>query len=134
MIIDIENVFSEHQAVTATAASTNVVDLGAKPNQVQADVEKGRMSLLVQITEAFDNLTDLKISFETDDAENFGTAEEVASKTVVLADLTLGKKVYMAIVPGLKRYIRMNYTVNGVAPTVGKVYSALVFDDQLNGV
>ena len=62
MIIDKTNMFSEEQAVTATAASANIVDLG-----VSRDVGRGTgVPLLVQVTEAFDELTSLTVTVQTE--------------------------------------------------------------------
>lgn len=78
-IIDNTLVFSDGQAITADARSTNVIDLGAPGTPVYAtaalvrDVGKGGdIPLEVLVTEAFDNLTSLQIRVEVDNDVAFG--------------------------------------------------------------
>ena len=47
MIIDKQNLFSDDQAITVTADSTNVIDLGADDSKIQAINEKGGVELWV---------------------------------------------------------------------------------------
>lgn len=136
MIFDKTNLFSDAQAITATAASTNVIDLGAADTPVHGaaaigrDLGKGnKVGLHVQCVEAFDNLTSLKITLQKDTVENFASAETVIEVTVLLADLVAG---YVLPVPALprgtdQRYLRMYYTVTGTAPSAGAITAGLVF-------
>lgn len=140
MIFDKENLFSDAQAITATAASTNIIDLGATGTVVGAsaavvrDIGKGRpLPLRVQVTEAFNTLTSLKVDIEVDDNASFSSARVVDTQTILLAGLTLG-----AVFEGLKhvpvgvneRYVRLNYTVAGAAPTLGKITAGIVAGHQ----
>lgn len=138
MIFDLQSMFSDQQAVTATAASTNVIDLGVAqtPQHAKAaitrDVGRGRpIPVVVQVTEDFDALTSLTVALEVDDDEDFGTAEVVQSVVVVLADLVAGKRIAPFYLPkGTdKQYARMNYTVTGDNATVGKITAGLVFGE-----
>lgn len=128
MIIDAETKFSEGQAVTATAASTNILDLGA------AGAGTGEpITLLVQVSEAFNNLTTLTVTIETDDNTSFSSPKVAASSPdVALADLVKGYKFpsLPAFPEGLERYVRMKYTVAGTAPTTGKVDAFVAVDRQ----
>jgi ACR3 family arsenite efflux pump ArsB len=81
MIIDQTNVYSDSQAITATAASTNIVDVGAAGTAfgaaaaVARDIGKAtEIPLYLSVTEAFNNLTSLKVSFQTDNYTVTGTA------------------------------------------------------------
>ncbi|WP_422096889.1 Bbp16 family capsid cement protein [Variovorax sp.] len=134
MILDNQNLFSDDQAITATAASTNVIDLGPtgtvprSPSALTRDISKGTdIPLLVQVTEAFNNLTSLAVAVQTDSDSAFGSATTLYTQTVVLADLTAGKRIALKTLPyGLtKRYVRLNYTVTGTAPTTGKVTAGI---------
>lgn len=134
MILDERVLLSDQQAITATANSTNVIDLQAlgityDQVQLQRKLGKGQMiPFLVQVTEDFDNLTDLEFIFQTDDDEAFGSATDVLSIVVPLASLVAGYILPMDKLPReiRERYFRMRYVVNGVAPTAGKVTAGIV--------
>lgn len=139
MIFDKESMFSDQQAITGSAVSESVIDLGAPGTPMHAagaitqDLGRGRdMAVRIQVTEDFNTLTSLKIAVEVDDAEGFGSAEEVASVSVALADLKAGYVTPIAYMPrGVdKRYVRLNYTVTGTDPTTGKVTAGLVFGNE----
>lgn len=128
MILDKQTLLSDAQAITATAASTNLIDLG-----VARDIGKGKeIPLLIQVVESFNNLTSLKIDIETDDNSGFASAKVVASHTAVLADLVAGFIVPLDKVPrGTKeRYVRLNYTVTGAAPAAGKITAGVTMGIQ----
>lgn len=135
MIFDAQALFSDAQAITATAASTNIIDLGAPgtPKHAAAamtqDIGRGRpVPLRVQVVEAFNNLTSLAIAVQVDDNSAFSSAKTVQTVTVLLADLVAGKVVLPEYVPrGTdERYMRLYYTVTGTAPTTGKITAGLV--------
>lgn len=130
MYLDTQALFSDAQAITATAASTNIYDTFAEGR----DISNGEpLRLLIQVTEDFDNLTSLKVDVETDDNEAFSSATVLQSSTVVLADLKAGKRFPIAFSPeGNERYIRLNYTVAGTPPAAGKVTAGFVMDVQSN--
>jgi len=141
MIFDSTNLFSDQQAITATAASTNVIDLGATDtpqhaaNAITRDIGKGRpIDFRIQVTEDFDSGADdgtLTITLQKDTVEGFGSAETVV-ETVAFAeaDLVAGYVIPLQWVPrgANQRYIRLNYTVAGSGNfTAGKVTAGLVF-------
>lgn len=133
MILDKENLFSEDQAITVTAVSTNVIDLGADNARVQLNNEKN-VDVLVQVTEAFASGTSVKATLQADDDEAFGSAVTVVESAVIAAAaLVAGYQFKIGALPRLgsadKRYLRMNYTVVGTF-TTGKITAGLVFDRQ----
>jgi hypothetical protein len=143
MIVDNTLVYSDSQPITATAASTNVVDVGAAGTPFGAAAAMSRdigkaseIPLYVSVTEAFNNLTSLKIDFQSDDAIGFGTANNVvASRTYALAELTLGARLpFPSEIPEgtTGRYTRLNYTVTGTAPSTGKIFASVVAGRQTN--
>ena len=84
MIMDRTGLFSNAQAITADAASTNIVDLGATGTVYGAasamvrDVGPGReIPLSVTVVETFTNLTSLAIHVEVDDNSSFSSAKTV---------------------------------------------------------
>ncbi|MCO7513718.1 hypothetical protein NJF44_01310 [Pseudomonas guariconensis] len=130
MLFDAKNLFSNAQAVTATAASTNIIDRGDNKDVGAA----GDIPLCIQVTEAFNNLTSLAIAFQTDDNSAFSSPKTLFTVTVPLADLQPGYIAPVIVVPkDCERYLRLNYTVTGDAPTTGKVTAGVVAGVQTNG-
>ncbi|ARB21543.1 Bbp16 family capsid cement protein [Klebsiella sp. K794] len=129
MLLDQQALFSAAQAITATAASTNVIDTGSAK-----DVGKyGDIPLLIQVVEAFNNLTSLTVTVQTDDNSAFSSAADVLTMTIPLASLVLGYKSPVITLPmKMERYIRLNYTVTGTAPTTGKVTAGITGGVQTN--
>lgn len=139
MIFDTQSMFSDKQAITATAASTNVIDFGEPmtPKHAKAaitqDIGRGKaIPIRVQVTEDFNTLTSLTVAMQVDSDEAFGSAETVATFTVPLADLEAGYVLPLQFLPtGIKkRYMRLNYTVTGTAPTAGAITAGLVFGND----
>jgi hypothetical protein len=121
-ILDRLNLFSNDQAITASTASTDVVDLGSV-----RDVGAGETStVLVLVTEAFNNLTDLTVAMQTSTTENFASPVQLTAATLPLASLTAGTRFPITTVPrGVLRYVRLYYTVTGTAPTTGRITAGL---------
>ena len=143
MILDNTLVLSDAQAVTATAGSTNVIDLGASgtayghASALAFDIGKGAdVMVTTHVTEAFNNLTSLTISIEVDDNAAFSSPVTVAQgPAIALASLTLGARpAFPARLPEgtNERYLRLKYTVAGAAPTTGKITAAIVAARQTN--
>lgn len=125
MILDTTNLFSDDQAITATAASTNIIDLGSS----RGDISKGvAIPLLVRVTEAFNNLTNLAIAIQTDSVEAFSSPKTVVTQTILLADLVAGSDIAVNYIPNGtdEQYLRVYYTVTGTAPTTGKITAGVV--------
>lgn len=132
MIFDLTNKFSSEQAVTATAASTNVVDLGV----TSRDIGIGEViPVWVGVDVDFAGLTSLQVSIQTDDAENFSSAVTVVQTgAVLLADLKAGYEFAIQSIPKnvLGRYVRVNYTVVGTG-TAGTITAGITAGNQQNG-
>ena len=143
MIVDDTLVLSDSQAITATAASTNIIDLAAAgtpyghTNAVRRDIGIGTdIPIAVIVTEAFNNLTSLSVAIQVDDDPAFGSPKTVATGPAVpLADLAVGRQLpFPAAIPeGVdERFMRFNYTVVGAAPTTGKLFAGPVAGRQTN--
>ena len=139
MILSAEQLFSDDQAITASADSTNVIDLGAPGTPyggaaaLHQDVGKGaKIPILVQVTEAFNNLTSLEIKVSKGSATTLGTT--IVSEVVVLADLVVGKQMVIDVLPNEvdERYLGMEYVVTGTAPTTGKITAGICMGVQTN--
>lgn len=144
MIIDDTLVWSDHQAITADAASTNIIDLGAAGTAfghsaaVRRDIGIGTsIPVYVTVTEAFNTLTSLTIIMQVDDDVAFGSAKEVArSQAYPLADIdAAGAKLFWpaSIPEGVdERYVRLYYDVGGSNPSTGKIFASIVAGAQTN--
>ena len=134
MIFSLHSLFSDDQAITATANSTNVKDLGAPstPHGAAAalhqDIGKGaKVPLTVQVTEDFTTsagATALIIALETGATSALNTI--VLSQTILIADLVAGKQVSFDYLPNDidERYLGFSYTpvtgdFDGGASTAG---------------
>ncbi len=143
MIFDRTLLFSNAQAITADAASTDSIDLGATGTVMFAasplvrDIGRGAcVPLLIQVVEAFNNLTDMRVIVQVDDNTGFTTPKNVIEAAIPLAQLTAGRTFpILAIPPGAnERYMRIFYDITGTAPTLGKVTAGVVAAIQTNGV
>lgn len=132
-ILSKEEIYSDQQAITADAGSTNVIDHGLPGTWVHASTpivdDKGTsmICLGVVVTEDFDNLTSLTINFQTDTVEGFASPTTIYSETVLLADLVAGKKLAVRTIPfnTLEQFTRFQYDVTGTAPTAGKITAGI---------
>lgn len=140
MIYDNTLLLSDQQAITATAASTNTIDLGATGtpfggSAIVRDIGRGgQIPLAVNVVQTFNNLTSLQVSVQTSpDASTWTTID--SGRTVPLAELTAGFqfRVPADLPEGTNaRYVRLNYTVTGTAPTTGKITAGVVAARQTN--
>ena len=131
MILSNESLFSNDQAITATAVSTNVIDTGLKGTPTwgnaafAGDIGKGTpIPLEVIVTEDFATLTSLTVAVETGATDALGTV--LASQTVELAGLTSGTRINLKVVPeGVQRFLGLKYTVTGSNATAGKIKAGI---------
>ncbi|MCP5056177.1 MAG: hypothetical protein GY937_05550 [bacterium] len=139
MIFSIQNLFSDDQAITGDADSTNVIDLGVAGTPyggaaaLHQDIGKGAgVPILIQVTEAFNTLTSLTITISTGATTALGTS--VASVTIALADLVVGAQVPIMVLPNgiVERYLGVEYAVTGTDPTTGKITAGITMGNQTN--
>jgi hypothetical protein len=139
MIIDNTLVFSNQQAVTSSAPSTNAIDLGVTGKPYAAtlplvrDLGNGEpIDLAVSVAQAFAGLTALQVSVQTSpDNVNWTTVDTGAA--VPAAALVAG---YLFTVPKIvqaasARYLQLYYTVIGTA-TSGTINASIVASRQSN--
>lgn len=139
MILSIYNMFSDDQAITGNAASSNVIDLGPIGNvpftstQLARDIAKGNpVPILIQVTVAFATIVTLTVTLQSDNDEAFGSAATVAATPAIgVASLVPGYRFPILYVPpGLgERYLRLYYTVSTSA-TAGKITAGIVAGHQ----
>jgi len=139
MILSIQQLFSDAQAITATAVSTNQIDLGVPGsppydnNQLNQDIGKGNpVPILIQVVEDFDAATSITVTLEVGATTALGTVR--ATESILLADLVAGKQTFMQYLPqGIdEQYLGVRYTVVGSAPTVGKITAGISMGNQSN--
>jgi hypothetical protein len=139
MIIDAFNEFSAGQAVTATALSTNVIDLGPTQSGQRRDIGNGEeMWLVVQTnvaaTDAGNDAT-LAVTLESADNEAISTNATVHYTTGALAfaDFSPARTALAVIrIPNAlyRRYLAVRFTVASGPLTGGTFSAALVKDPQ----
>lgn len=121
--LDALNLFSNDQAITGTANSTNVIDQG------DAGYDGSERSVVVFITETFTLLTSLTISLHSDAVEAMSTNAAVFTlPTITLASggLAAGKFYEIPIPVQALRYLRLTYTVVGTNPDEGKIVAGIM--------
>ena len=125
MLFDKQALFSDNQAITATANSENVVCLA---KGALKDVALGNpIPLAILVTEDFTGLTNLTVTIETSADEAFGTPTTLATTgAIAAADLKAGYTFPINFIPkGNLGYMRAKYTVSGSA-TAGKITAGVV--------
>ena len=132
MILDKELMFSEDQAVTASAASTNHIDLG----EGGGDQSLGEPILLhCQVTEDFSTATGstLVVSVQESAATSFGSPTTIAtSETASTTDLKAGYTFKLGHMPSHDaRYVRLYYTA-ATSFSAGKLTAGLILSKQTN--
>lgn len=116
MYLDSQHLFSDAQALTATAVSTNLIDLGADRNVgigeplvvvITCDVAMGGTSPTLIAT------------LQADDNSGFSSAASVIA-TPSQSSLAAGAQLVLPVPPDAltERYVRLNYTLGGTSPTV----------------
>ncbi|HEX6215296.1 MAG TPA: hypothetical protein VFZ38_10780 [Vicinamibacterales bacterium] len=142
MMFDSHNEFSDGQAVTATAISTNVIDLYPMADQADAtrDIGTGEAVYVAimtstTITDAGSDAT-LVATLESDSTANLATAPVVhlSSGTLAFATYaTAGSLILVARLPAgrYKRFLGVRYTVASGPFTGGSIDAFLTHDAQL---
>jgi hypothetical protein len=138
MWVDAENEFSNSQAVTSTAISTNVIDLGA--TNTLKDLGAGQpVYLVIQTAVACtDSGSDATVAFtlESDSTANLATSATVhwtSGALAFAAYATAGTRVAVIALPIAKtyeRYLGVRYTVASGPLTAGAFDAFLTTDVQ----
>ena len=125
MILDNQAIFSDNQAITVDAASTNVI-------KANGEIAFGTpIEIYLQITQAFKSteVDSIVVKLQTDDNEAFSSPTDLVSET--LSALTFGTTSKLKFLPkGNEGYLRLYYDLtfkSGVsAATEGKILAGIV--------
>jgi hypothetical protein len=135
MIIDAQNRFSDAQAVTASAISTNVLDLGALPTTRDLGVGKSvYLCIYVDTTTVSAGSTTCTFSLESDSTADLATSATVhwTSTAIAKATLVAGYVVAQVAIPlgSYERYLGVRYTVAVANFSAGAFTAFLTTDLQ----
>ena len=113
MYVDSKNAFADGQALTTTAVSTNVIDLG-----VDRNIGPGyHMAVMVSSSvDAGGTTPTLQFEIQTDDNEGFSSATVIGTSEVVTS-LLAGQKIVLPLGLTNERYLRLNLIAGGTSPT-----------------
>lgn len=138
-ILSNQNLFSDRQAITATAASTNTIDLGPIDAGMRRDIGPGKpIPVLLQVVEDFAaaGAATLTVALQVDDNTAFSSPKTVATlSAIALADLKAGKQLPLDFIPRgtNERYMRLNFTVATGPMTAGRITAGITVGHQTNG-
>ncbi|MCW3505653.1 Bbp16 family capsid cement protein [Burkholderia cenocepacia] len=117
MYIDSLLEFSRAQALSASGASTNIIDLGS-----DRDIGPGRpLWVVVAVAVAADNTTGdetYSIALQTDDNAAFSSPTTIATLAPAAASMPAGSRFVIGMPFANERYLRLNYTLGGTTPSV----------------
>jgi hypothetical protein len=141
MIMDQQSLFSDSQAITATANSSNVIDTlpSGGPNTKSGIGDGQDISLFAQVGSVnFATLTSLTIALvSADDAAlTTNVITHYTTGAILLAALTAKARLIGIDMPygKYRRYVGLIYTVGGSSATAGSITAGLVEDLQtING-
>lgn len=130
MILDKNMEFSDAQAVTASAASTNVVDTGI----ANANLGDGRPKRVEAVVNTdFATCDSIKFTLQECDTVGGSYTTLLDGVAVLVAAAVSGKKLFSGALPTQhKRFLRGYYTIAGSNATAGKVDAFIAADIQNN--
>lgn len=132
MYLDKQLALSDAQAVTATAASTNYLDLGAVRDIGQQD--DLIILFTVNTTTVSAGSTTMTIKIQSDDNTSFSSAtDHFTSESIAKATLIAGYQKAFRIPPGIvERYVRLYYTVSTADFSAGAFSAHIIQGLQAN--
>lgn len=129
MFLDCLLELSKEQKVTATAASTNVVDFGSKSPTL--GLSEPPLYLVVTVPTAFSGLTNLTVALQDADSDSGAWNDVVKGAPLTVAELKAGASYVLPLPVKHKRFVRAHYTVNGTA-NAGAVSAYITTSIQQN--
>lgn len=130
MFIDKLLQVSNEQAVTASAASTDVIDFGQANPDIGMD---DRSNMVITVDVAAEASGSATVAFSVQDsADNSTFADVVATVAIGKATLVAGYQHVIPMPTKLRRYCRVYYTVATGPLTAGKFSAQVVAGIQQN--
>jgi len=134
MFFDALLLVSDAQALSATAVSTNTIDLGA-PAVARRIGSGEQIGFLVTVDVAADfTTTDETYSIQaiSSASANLSSPTVLSSVTLTSANRPAGSKIYVPVPKQtpIQRYIGLNYVLGGTTPTI-TVTAALVLGSMV---
>lgn len=119
MLIDTLGEYSDAQALTATAISTNVIDHGGSSPQIGVGSPLWVHFNVVVAADFSQADETYSFAFETDDNAAHSSAVILNTRAILAAVLVIGYKFSMSV-PGeaMQRYSAVRYTLGGTSPTL----------------
>lgn len=113
MFIDSKQAFADGQVLTATAVSTNVIDLGVDRNIGPGE----HMAVMVSSSvDAGGTTPTLQFEIQTDDNAAMSSATVIGTSEAV-GGLVAGQKIVLPLGLSNERYLRLNLITTGTSPT-----------------
>lgn len=113
--VDKRGEFSDAQALTATAVSTNVVDL-TSDRDIGPGVPLWVILTLDVASDGGNSDETYVVALQTDDNSGFSSATEIGSVTIPRGSAA-GTMFSIGFPARNERYIRLNYTLGGTTPS-----------------
>lgn len=131
MIIDKALQVSDKQAVTASAASSDVIDFGqATPN---TGLLANQLYMQIGVAQTATAAGAATVQFVLQDsADGSSFADVVSTQAVALSGLTAGAQFVLPMPVKHRRYVRVNYVVGTGPLTAGKFSAQVVAGLQAN--
>jgi hypothetical protein len=123
MIYDKQLLFSKNQAITATAASTDIADLS--PNGQYGPGYPVFVKAIVGTTFTAGGAATLTVALQDSADGSTGWADVVSSGAIGKANLINGTEITLALPEKHRRYLRVNYVVATGPMTAGTVSAAM---------
>ena len=133
MIMDAQLLASDGQAITATALSTNAIDLGSGGR----DLSRGEpVRAVARAMTAFAGGASIRVDLvESDNPDLSGSSVIFTGPTTTTGAALAGASLFDAPVPKTsKRYVGFNYAVTSGPMTAGSVTSGLVLESDSGAV
>jgi hypothetical protein len=130
MIIDKQLQVSNEQAVTSSAASSDVIDFGqTNPSTGMCEC----VTMAITVDEAATASGSATVTFSIQDsADNSSFADVAVTAAIGKASLTAGAQVLIPMPVKHRRYVRVYYTVATGPLTAGKFSAQVVTGIQAN--
>ena len=113
MFIDSKQAFADGQALTATAVSTNVIDLGSNRN---IGVGEAMCVMVSSSVDAGGTSPTLQFAIQTSASENMAALTTLVTSQEVTS-IQAGQKIVVPLGLSNDRYLRLNLIAGGTSPT-----------------